>query len=210
VPAITAPGAPVQFPVPGALQAVFFNQNASAQLDLPDILHLSIYQRFARQFAIMGDIAWTHWSRLQSVPIVFENPGTPASVLDINYDDAVRYSAGIEWYATRKLTLRAGFAYDETPIKGSDFRTPRIPDNNRYFLSTGAKWSVTDYLDLDVGYAHLFVQQPDTELVDTQGHLLRGNYDAAVDIVSASLTLRWGGPRDVAPTSGKDVNGYRK
>ena len=91
VPTITAPGAPVQFPGPGALQAVFFDQNASAQLALPDILHLSIYQRFARQFAIMGDISWTHWSRLQTVPIVFQNPGTPASVLEINYDDAFRY-----------------------------------------------------------------------------------------------------------------------
>jgi long-chain fatty acid transport protein len=212
VPAITAAGAPVQFPVPGALQGVFFNQNASAQLDLPDILHFSIYQRFARQYAIMSDIAWTHWSRLQEVPITFENPGTPTNVLEINYDDAVRYSVGFEWYATHALTLRTGFAYDETPIQSADFRTPRIPDNDRYFLSAGLKWSVTDFLDFDVAYAHLFVDQPDVNLLDDQGHLLRGNYDASVDIVSASLTFRWGGgrPAEVAPVSSKDVAGYRK
>ena len=211
VPSITAPGAPVQFPIPGALQDVFFNQNASAQLDLPDILHFSIYQRFAHQFGLMGDIAWTHWSRLQTVPIVFENPGTPANVLEINYDDALRYAIGLEWYATPKLTWRLGFAYDETPINGPVFRTPRIPDNNRYFLSTGCKWSVTDWMDLDVGYAHLFVEQPIVDLLlDSQGHLLRGNYDASVDIVSASLTFRWGGPREVAPVSSKKVAGYRK
>jgi long-chain fatty acid transport protein len=81
---------PVQFPAPGALQGVFFDQNASARLDLPDILHLGIYQRFARHFAVMGDITWTHWSRLQTVPIVFENAATQASVLNINYDDAFR------------------------------------------------------------------------------------------------------------------------
>ncbi|MGH8092540.1 MAG: OmpP1/FadL family transporter [Chthoniobacterales bacterium] len=210
VPAISAPGAPVQFPVPGALQGVFFDQNASARLDLPDILHLSIYQRFAHKVAIMGDIGWTHWSRLQSVPIVFQNPGTPTNVLEINYDDAFRFSTGLEWYATQKLTLRLGFAYDETPIKGPEFRTPRIPDNDRYFLSAGLKWSVTNFMDFDLGYAHLFVDQPDTELVDSQGHLLRGNYDASVDIVSASLTFRWGGPRGIAPTSSKEVSGYRK
>jgi long-chain fatty acid transport protein len=124
VPLLTAPGAPVQFPQPDALQAVFFDQGASAALDLPDILHFSVYQRFLRQFAVLGDITWTHWSRLQSVPIVFANPGTASNVLEINYDDALRYAVGFEWYATKKLTLRTGFAYDETPIKSPDFRTP--------------------------------------------------------------------------------------
>ncbi len=71
----------------------------------------------------MGDVTWTRWSRLQSTPIVFQNPGTPTSVLEIDYNNAVRYSAGLEWYTTPKLTLRAGFAYDETPIKGPEFRT---------------------------------------------------------------------------------------
>lgn len=210
MPLLTAPGAPVQFPQPDALQAVFFDQGASAALDLPDILHFSVYQRFLRQFAVLGDITWTHWSRLQSVPIVFANPGTASNVLEINYDDALRYAVGFEWYATKKLTLRTGFAYDETPIKSPDFRTPRIPDNNRYFLSAGLRWSPLDDVDLDLGCAHLFVQDPSTDVTDSQGHQLRGTFDASVNIVSASLTYRWGGPRAVAPVSGKDVSGYRK
>lgn len=210
VPAITAPGAPVQFPVPGALQGVFFDQNASAQLALPDILHFSIYQRFARQFALLGDITWTHWSRLQTVPIVFANAGTPETVLEINYDDAFRYAAGLEWYATPALTLRLGFAYDETPVKGPEFRTPRIPDNNRYLLGAGLKWSITSFMDLDVGYTHLFVNQADVDLLDDQGHLFRGHYDASVDIVSAALTFRWGGPRETRAVPGKEVSGYQK
>jgi long-chain fatty acid transport protein len=126
------------------------------------------------------------------VPIVFENPGAPASVLTINYDDAIRYSLGFEWYATRALTLRTGFACDETPIASAAFRTPRIPDNDRYFLSAGLKWSMTSFLDFDLAYAHLFVNQAGVDLLDDQGHLLHGYFDASVDIVSASLTFRWG------------------
>ncbi len=209
VPAIAAPGAPVQFPVPGALQDVFFDQDALAAIDLPDILHFSIYQRFARRFALLGDISWTHWSRLQTVPIVFANPGTPPSVLEINYQDSFRYAAGLECYVTSRLTLRTGFAY-ATPIKNAEFRTPRIPDNDRYFLSAGAKWSITDYLDLDLGYAHLFVEQPEVNLRDNQGHLLSGHYDASVDIVSAALTFRWGGAAEVAPMAARETPGYRK
>ena len=211
VPLITAPGAPVQFPAPTAFQDIFFNQNATAELALPDILHFSIYQRFAQKFAVMGDVTWTHWSRLQDVPIVFENPATPTNVLNIQYDDAMRYAIGFEWYACKSLTLRTGFAYDETPIQSAELRTPRIPDNNRYWLSFGAKYSPRDWLDLDVGYAHLFVDDPQSNFTDSQGHQLIGSYEAHVDIVSASVTIKWGGPREVTKTYAKDAKEtYRK
>jgi long-chain fatty acid transport protein len=204
VPLITAPGAPVQFPTPTAFQDIFFNQGASAALDLPDIFHFSIYQRFAQHFAILGDVAWTRWSRLQDVPIVFQNPGTPTTVLNINYQDAMRYAVGFEWYACKNVTLRIGGAYDETPIRSPQFRTPRIPDNNRYFLSFGGRWSPKSWMDIDVGYAHLFVNDPRSDFTDTQGHELIGTYDAHVDIISASVTIRWGGPRQVTETYAKD------
>jgi long-chain fatty acid transport protein len=213
VPLITAAGAPVQFPSPTAFQDIFFNQGATASVDLPDIFHVSIYQRFARQFAVMGDVTWTHWSRLKEVPIIFSNPGTPATVLNINYEDATRYAIGFEWYACKSLTLRTGVAYDETPIRSPEFRTPRIPDNNRVFFSVGAKWSPRDWMDIDVGYAHLFVEDPIASFSSSQGHQLIGTYDAQVDIVSASVTLKWGGPRETTQTYAKDskeVRSYRK
>ena len=213
VPLIAAAGAPPlpAFPSPGAFQAVFFDQGVTANLDLPDIVHVSIYQRFLHKFAVMGDVTWTHWSRLQTVPIVFDNPGTPANVLNINYDDAMRYSVGFEWYACKNLTLRMGGAYDETPIQSPEFRTPRIPDNNRYWVSFGAKYSPRDWLDLDIGYAHLFVDEPQSNFTDSQGHQLIGTYDAHVNIVSASATIKWGGPREVTKTYAKDTKDvYRK
>lgn len=212
VPTIVAAGAPVQFPEPNAFQDVFFTQGATAQLNLPEIYHFSLYQRFARQFAIMGDIAWQRWSALQSVPIVFQNPGTPANVLQLNYQDSLRYALGFEWYAAKNLTFRLGFAYDETPIRSANFRTPRIPDANRYFLGVGLKWSPLSYMDIDIGYGHLFVLDPIVNVTDNEGHNLRGTFDAAINIVSAAVTFRWGGPKETPPPvpSGKEPVGYRK
>ena len=210
VPLITAQGARVQFPIPGLFQSIFFDQNATAQLDLPSILHVSTYQRFDRQFAVMGDITWTEWSHLQEVPIVFSNPGTPSNVLPIKYEDTIRVAIGGEWYVREDLTLRLGFAYDETPIRSDEFRTPRIPDNNRFLLGTGFRWSPTHFMDIDFGYAHLFVEEPRVDVTDGQGHELRGKFDEAADIVSAAVTFRWGGPRESTPASSKDVLGYKK
>jgi long-chain fatty acid transport protein len=214
VPLISAAGAPVQFPQPNAFQDIFFDQNVTAQLDLPEIYHFGLYQRFEHQFAVMGDIAWTRWSRLQSVPIVFQNAATPSSTVQLNYKDSLRYAVGFEWYATKNFTLRLGFAYDETPIQSENFRTPRIPDSNRYFLSAGLRWSPTHFMDIDVGYAHLFVQDPTVDFTDSQGHELRGKFDAAGDVVSAAVTFRWGGSREsaqpVSQPSGTEVVGFRK
>jgi len=214
VPTISAAAAPVQFPQPNLFQNIFPDQNANAQLDLPEIYHFGVYQRFARQFALMGDIAWTRWSRLQNIPITFQNANTPPTILGLEYRDALRYAVGFEWYATQNLTLRLGFAYDETPIHSAETRTPRIPDSNRYFVSTGLRWSPTRFFDIDLGYAHLFVQDPLVNVTDNQGHNLRGRFDSSVDIVSAAVTFRWGGPREIAPSTpqarGKEVVSYRK
>jgi long-chain fatty acid transport protein len=212
VPTIVAAGAPVQFPQPNAFRDIFFTQAANAQVNLPEIYHFSLYQRFARQFAIMGDIAWQRWSDLQSVPIVFQNPGTPANVLPLNYQDSLRYAVGFEWYAAKNLTLRLGLAYDETPIRSANFRTPRIPDANRYFLGAGLRWSPLSFMDIDIGYGHVFVVDPIVNVTDPQGHNLRGTFDAAINIVSAAVNFRWGGPKETPPPapSGKEPVGYRK
>jgi long-chain fatty acid transport protein len=212
VPSLTAIGAPVQFPFPSALQDVFFNQSASAGLDLPAIYHFSLYQRFLQNFAVMGDIEWTRWNRLQQVDITFNNPSTPTNVLNLEYDDAVRYSIGFEWYASKQLTLRAGFAYDETPIQSAETRTPRIPDNNRYFLSAGLRWQPCSFVAFDVGYAHLFLPDSAVDFTDTLGHNVKGNFNGSIDVISAAVTFLWGGPKPAAQLepSGKSPVGYAK
>ena len=62
-------------------------------------------------------------------------------------------------------------------------------------------------MDIDVGYAHLFVEEPRSEFTDSQGHSLIGTYDASVDIISAAVTFRWGGPKHVSEGYAKDSKG---
>lgn len=195
VPSITAPGAPVQFPSPHLFQDIFIEQGASAQLNLPDVYHFSIYQRFLRQLALMGDIQWTRWSRLQSITVNFSNPGTPAASTPLNYEDTVRYAIGLEWYAMKNLTFRCGFAYDQTPVKSANFRIPQLPDSDQYTLAVGFRWAPIQSVDIDFGYAHIFLPESNSDIIDNRGHILSGKFSTASNLVGASVTLRWGGPR---------------
>jgi long-chain fatty acid transport protein len=195
VPVITAPGAPVQFPAPNLFQDTFFNQGSSAQLNLPDIYHFSIYQRLWRQLALMGDIEWIRWSRLQSIDVKFANPGASSVPIQLNYGNSTRLAIGLEWFATKTFTWRCGFAYDETPIKSARFRIPQLPDNDQYTLSLGFRWVPIRSVDIDVGYAHVFLPESNSDVGDTQGHLLIGKFSTAGNLASLSVTLHWGGPQ---------------
>src|SRR3981189_2916863 len=100
----------------------------------------------------------------------------------------------------------------KTPTKTASLRDPRIPDNNRYFLSAGLQYKPLPYLALDVAYAHLFLPDPQVDFNDGQGHILRGKYDNRLDSLGASVAFLWGGPREgaVPETPGKQPVSYRK
>jgi long-chain fatty acid transport protein len=196
VPILTAPGVPVQFPVPNLFAGTFFDQEASASLNLPDIYHFSIYQRFLRQLALMSDVEWVRWSRLQSVAIKFSNAGTPSASIKLNYADSTRLAIGLEWFATKNLTCRCGFAYDRTPVTSAAFRIPQLPDNDQYTLSLGIRWSPTQFMDIDLGYAHMFIPQGESDVRDNQGHIFHGRFSTASNLVSIGATVRWARPRE--------------
>jgi long-chain fatty acid transport protein len=95
---------------------------------------------------------------------------------------------------SEKWKLRLGTAYDKAPVQ-DDFRTPRLPDNDRVWAAAGAEWMVSKKARLDVGYAHLFIGEASSDLpnqatsTSTPVGALRGNYSAKVDILGAQLTL---------------------
>jgi long-chain fatty acid transport protein len=203
VPTVTAPAAPIQFPSPNLFTNTFFDQGASAQLNLPDIYHFSVYQRFLKHLALMGDIEWNRWSRLQSIAIKFDNAGTPSVPIRLNYEDSLRFAIGLEWYATRNLTCRCGFAYDQTPVPSAAFRTLQLPDSDQYTLSFGFRWSPTRWMDIDVGYLHIFLPEGHSDVADGHGHIVRGNFSTALNLLGAGTTVRWGGAKEeriVAPS----------
>ena len=109
------------------------------------------------------------------------------SVTPENWDDSYRYSVGANYRLDDKLMLRGGVAYDETPVSDA-FRTARIPDENRTWLALGAQYRLSDKSVIEVGYAHLFID--DARINKTEsGITLSGEYESSVDLLSAQLTL---------------------
>ena len=166
------------------------NGDISAQLDLPESASLSAAFQINSDLELLADASWTNWSRFKELRVDFENPAQADGVTTENWHDSWRYSLGANYKLNPSVTLRTGIAYDETPVSSPSTRTPRIPDQNRTWLSVGTSWKVTPVNTLDVAYAHLFMK--DAKIDNTsEGSIkynIRGQYESSVDILSMQLT----------------------
>ncbi len=164
----------------------------SVDLKVPDSALLSVQQKFGDKLTLLGDVAWTGWSTVQELRVVRDS-GATVSQTPERWRDVMRYAVGASYEFTPQFTLRAGTAYDNTPVPDAT-RTPRLPDADRIWLTTGARWQPTDALLLDFGYAHLFSKT--VSLNQNAGNaaasgLLLGDQESDIDILSAQLSYRF-------------------
>ena len=170
---------------------LFSDRGLTATVELPESLSLSYIRNVDTKLSVMADITWTRWSNLQELIIVFD-PIQPASTIPENWDNSYRYSLGMNYRQDDKLTYRAGIAIDQTPIKSPEDRTPRIPGNDRTWLSFGIGYNMATDMSIDVGFSHLFID--DTKMNNTDAsfsHTVTGTYDADVNILSAQANFKF-------------------
>ena len=166
----------------------------SAQMATPDMVTLSAKQRITDSFRVMGTVEWTNWSRLKE-PLVVMDSGSTLRTLPFNYDDGWFFALGGEYDFNEKLTLRAGVAYEMSPID-EDIRSLRLPDADRVWLSTGLTYKPFEHLSLDFAYTYIFSAEDtrvniDANHQDFAGLTYTGDVDASVNIISAALRYTW-------------------
>ena len=182
----------VPAPFAGVVAATgrFVDTAASTSVTMPAQVSVSAYHDLNRQWAVMGDVTWTQWSDLDEVSIGFDNPVQPPSVLDLQWEDAFRYSLGVTFRPGGCWTFRGGVAYDETPIPDAT-RTPRIPGTDRIWIALGVGLQLGRNVELDAGYALLLIDDSNVNQTSPTRGTLRGHHENAVQIVGAQLTWRF-------------------
>ena len=173
----------------------FVDSGASASVRLPEQLSLGIHHDITDQWAVMGEVQWTHWSRFRELRIEFDNPAQADSVTDESWRNSWFFALGGSYRPTEDWTFRMGLAFDQTPVPDRT-RTPRVPDEDRYWLAAGVSYQPADWLSLSLGYTHIFM--PDAELdltLEDPNHATRGalegTYESRTDIVALQGRLRF-------------------
>ncbi|MES9970552.1 MAG: outer membrane protein transport protein [Candidatus Thiodiazotropha sp.] len=178
----TAPTGPI---IPAPIAAVLADTDTTAAVDLPASLSLSVATEVAPKWELMADITWTQWSSFEELRIEFDNPLKADSVQPENWDDTFKFSLGFNYRHSADWTFRGGIAYDQSPVPGIEYRTPRIPGNDRKWLAGGFTYTASPTMTLDFALAHLFVSDTDIDAADESfGHQLTGTYEADANILA--------------------------
>lgn len=171
------------------------NNEIEVDVTLPENVSFSGYHAFNERWAILADITWTKWSRFEELRIKYAD-GRPDSIDTYKWEDSWRYSIGGTFKPMEALELRAGVAYDETPIPNAQRRTPRVPGADRTWLTFGAGYQFSELIKLDFAYGHLWIDDPKlnkdvTEPENARRGALIGEYDSSIDIFSAAVSFQF-------------------
>lgn len=161
------------------------NTKITADATMPETVSLSLFSNLNDSWDLLADITHTGWSQFNELRIKYAANGTTFTVTPEHWHDTTRFSIGTNYKYSDTLKLRAGLAYDEEAID-DQYRTARIPGNDRTWLALGAAWQFSPSTKLDAGYAHLFIK--DAKINDATGVPLRGSYDGHADILSMQVT----------------------
>ena len=174
----------------------------SAAAELPATVSIGIQQDLTDSFRLYGEAQWQNWSRFDSLDLTIRTVGPTIFLQDEqNYDDAFFVAFGGEYDITNSFTMRAGVAWDQTPTN-SDLiggqlnplatnRTPRVPDEDRIWLSIGGSYDMNEHMTIDAGYSYLFaiedpVVGPRTAVPGTQI-----TYDGGAHVFSIGGSMKF-------------------
>lgn len=145
--------------MPSPIYTAFIDSAITAKLTTPADISLSLYHQINPQWAVMGDIKWTDWSVFDEIRIKFDS-GLQDNVTTTNWKSSFRYSIGASYKPDNKWIFKAGIALDKTPIRDETYRTPRIPCEDRFWIAIGAGYQISKSASVDLGYVHIFTDDP--------------------------------------------------
>lgn len=150
----------VDFDTPAAFAGLanaagLVDQSASAQATTPAQINIGASFDVTDRLTVAAEADWTQWSSFEELRVNGDVLDT-ITVSTSDYQDSWFLSVGASYQATDKLKLRLGFAFDEGAAT-DEFRTPRIPDSDRYWLAAGLGYELWEGTTINLAYTYVAV-----------------------------------------------------
>ncbi|WP_417252215.1 OmpP1/FadL family transporter [Castellaniella sp.] len=164
--------------------------NAETSVELPDTAIFSVVHNLNDRWTLLGDVSWTGWSSIPELKI--ESAGLPDSTLDLRFEDSWRVALGAHYRYSDSWTFKGGVAWDQSPVQSDTYRPSSLPDNDRYWVSLGAKYNFSKATSVDIGYAHLFVKSTSVNNTSSaDAGTLKGDYKSSADLIGVQFSHRF-------------------
>jgi len=127
--------------------------DGAASVTTPDTWLLSGYSKLSDKWGVSGTIRRSNWTTFDT--LVIEANGKPASTISNYWKASWMYSVGADYAYSAKTTLRAGVAYETSPVPSAQLKNPILPDTDRVWLALGASYKLSAETTVDVAYTYL-------------------------------------------------------
>jgi len=172
--------------VPAPSNAFLYNagSTANAAVRTPAVLTLSA-ARDIGDWTVKASAQVNFWNTFGQLSINLPGAYATNSNIQTHWKDVVMGALGADYRINKQFTARAGFAYDPTPTR-NDFRDPRIPDADRYWLAFGGTYKYNEHFSLDAAYTHIFMHPQQVRVTQASGSSVNSTVPLEVNQVNAS------------------------
>ncbi|RLE19413.1 MAG: hypothetical protein DRJ14_00790 [Acidobacteria bacterium] len=172
--------------VPTPFLPVLYDGEISAGVKLPQTWGLDVAYKLNEKWLVEIGFMNTEWSDYDVLAVTRKDTGRLLTAVPKNWTNVTMYKVGVKYDFSEKLTLRAGYIYDEA---GNPDNTldPSLPDNNRNDFSAGFDWKFKNFT---VSAFAMYVRFND-RTTTTQIDNLNGSYSTDAILVGAGLDYRF-------------------
>lgn len=148
--AVTTPTGTPTPPGPGFAVPLNSTEPARVPLAIPESITAGIRHSLTDDVTVLAGATYSKWSRFESLdiygrdsskPLTSQSPGgAPGQLTHVpeKWKNTWQFNLGGIWQATPEWALKAGYAWDESPV--DKIVTARIPSSDRHWLTLGAQW----------------------------------------------------------------------
>ena len=126
-------------------------ENVTVPLAIPESATIGIRHQLNNEVTLLAGATYARWSRFKELDI-YSREGLAGQVSEATSrtgDDPIthiteewkntwQFNVGGIWQATPEWALKAGYAFDESPV--DQYVTARIPSEDRHWLTLGTQW----------------------------------------------------------------------
>lgn len=174
-----------------AAPAPYLNQNINARLTTPEMLSMGIYHQLNDKWAVMAEYQRVFWSSFETLDIYGEDYPFVSSTKE-HWRDTNFFAVGASYQIDHQWKWRLGLAYDQSAVR-VQHRTPRIPDSDRIWYSTGLNYQYNDKLTFDLAYTYIKAHKAHlaTSLTGNIGSHVTAEYTNSVQLFGLSLNYKF-------------------
>ena len=183
------------------------DQGSKVPLTTPQSLTVSYAHQLTNELQLVAGATWTQWSVFKNFDIISTESelGKIEALsalgdgyighIEENWNDTTAIAIGANYQLNDDWLLRAGYANDQSPVTNT-YRTARVPDNDRQWLSSGVNYRINQDLDVDFAFSYLFFEETQVnefnrDLKGDQKGLTNLKGDYSMDAMAFSLQVNY-------------------